>query len=64
MDDNAKLLFPLIVFDTKSNVIVGQYKTKRKVLSAVARYQKEGRSQSQILIIHYPTFYDYTNYFT
>jgi capsule polysaccharide modification protein KpsS len=63
MDDNAKLLFPLIVFDTNSNTTVGQYKTKEEVLSAVAKYQTEGKSRSRILVIHHPTYYDYTDYF-
>lgn len=63
MDDNAKILFPLIVFDTISSVIVGQYETKQEVLSAVAKYQNDGKSRSRILVINYPSYYDYTDYF-
>ncbi|HEY9385853.1 MAG TPA: hypothetical protein VIP70_02345 [Nitrososphaeraceae archaeon] len=47
MDDNAKLLFPLLVFDTKSNIIIGQYKTKQETLSAIAKYQNERKSRAK-----------------
>lgn len=63
MDDNAKLLFPLIVYNTTKNEMVGRYNSKEDVLSAVAKYQNQDELQSRILIIHYPTFYDYTDYF-
>ena len=63
MDESAKLLFPLIIYDTTKNVIVGKYENKEDVLAAVAKCQNQDESQSRILIIHYPTFYDYTDYF-
>lgn len=63
MDESAKLLFPLIVYDTTKNVIVGQYENKEDVLSAVAKYQNQDKFQSRILVIHQPTYYDYTDYF-
>jgi hypothetical protein len=47
MNDNAKLLFPLVIFDITSNTVVGKYNTKQEVLSAIAKYQEEGKSPAK-----------------
>jgi hypothetical protein len=64
MNDRAKLLFPLTVYDTSNNTKVGEYHTKQDVLDAVDNYKQERKSRSKILVIHYPTYYNFTDYFT
>ena len=50
--------------DTSNNTKVGEYHTKQDVLAAVGKYKKERKSRAKILVIHYPTFYNFTDYFT
>jgi hypothetical protein len=64
MKDRAGLLFPLTVYDTSNNTKVGEYHTKQEVLVAVDKYRQERRSRARILVIHYPSFYNFTDYFT
>ena len=64
MNDIAELLFPLTVFDTSNNTKVGEYHTKQDVLAAVDKYKQERKSRAKILVIHYPTYYNFTDYFT
>jgi hypothetical protein len=64
MRDKADLLFPLTVYDTSNNTKVGEYQTKQDVLAAVDKYKQERKSRAKILVIHYPTFYNFTEYFT
>ena len=64
MNDTAELLFPLTVFDTSNNTKVGEYHTKQDVLAAVEKYKQERKSRAKILVIHYPTFYNFKDYFT
>lgn len=64
MSDKAQLLFPLTVVDTSNNTKIGEYHNKEDVLAAVHKYKQERKSRAKILIIHYPTFYNFTNYFT
>jgi hypothetical protein len=64
MKDRAELLFPLTVYDTSNNTKVGEYHNKQGVLAAVNKYKQERKSRANILIIHYPTFYNFTDYFT
>jgi len=63
MKDRADLLFPLTVYDT-SNTKIGVYHTKQDVLTAVHNYKQERKSRAKILVIHYPTYYNFTDYFT
>jgi hypothetical protein len=63
MKDRADLLFPLTVYDTSNNTKVGEYHTKQEVLVAVDKY-KQRKSRAKILVINYPTFYNFTDYFT
>jgi hypothetical protein len=63
MKDKAELLFPLTVYDTSNNTKVGEYHTKQDVLAAVDKYKQERKSRAKILVIHYPTFYNFTDYF-
>jgi capsule polysaccharide modification protein KpsS len=64
MNDTAELLFPLTVYDTSNNTKVGEYHSKQDVLDAVDNYKQEKKSRAKILIIHYPTYYNFTDYFT
>jgi hypothetical protein len=64
MSDRAELLFPLTVVDTSNNTKIGEFHTKQDVLYAVNKYKQERKSRAKILIIHYPTFYNFTDYFT
>ena len=64
MNDRAELLFPLTVVDTSNNTKVGEYHNKQDVLAAVEKYKQERKSRSKILVIYYPTFYNFTDYFT
>ena len=64
MNDRAELLFPLTVYDTSNNTKVGEYHSKQDVLDAVKKYKKERKSRAKILVIHYPTYYNFTDYFT
>jgi hypothetical protein len=64
MNDTAELLFPLTVYDTSNNTKIGEYNTKEEVLAAVDKYKQERISRAKILVIHYPTFYNFTDYFT
>jgi hypothetical protein len=63
MNDKAELLFPLTVYDTSNNTKVGEYHTKQDVLAAVDKYKQERKSRAKILVIHYPTYYNFTDYF-
>jgi hypothetical protein len=42
---------------------VGEYHTKEDVLYAVDRFKQERKSRAKILVIHYPSFYNFTDYF-
>ena len=64
MNDTADLLFPLTVVDTSNNTKIGEYHTKQEVLVAVNKYKQERKSRARILVIHYPTYYNFTDYFT
>ncbi|CAN5121596.1 hypothetical protein BH18THE2_BH18THE2_14410 [soil metagenome] len=64
MKDRADLLFPLTVYDTSNNTKIGEYHTKQDVLTAVDKYKQERKSRAKILVIHYPTYYNFTDYFT
>ena len=64
MNDRAELLFPLTVVDTSNNTKVGEYHNKQDVLAAVDKYKQDGKSRAKILVIHYPSFYKFTDYFT
>lgn len=64
MKDKAGLLFPLTVYDTSNNTKVGEFHNKEEVLDAVDKYKQERKSRAKILIINYPTFYNFTDYFT
>lgn len=63
MKDRADLLLPLSVYDTSNSTKIGEYHTKQEVLAAVDNYKQERKSRAQILVIHYPTFYNFTDYF-
>ena len=60
MANTAEILFPLTVYDTK----VGEYHTKEDVLYVVEKYKQDRKSRAKILVIHYPTYYNFTDYFT
>ena len=62
--DRADILFPLTVYDTSNNTKVGDFHTKQDVLAAVDKYKQERKSRAKILVIHYPTYYNFTDYFT
>jgi hypothetical protein len=62
MADRAELLFPLTVYDTSNNTKIGEYHNKEDVLAAVDKYKQERKSRARILVIHYPTFYNFTDY--
>jgi hypothetical protein len=62
--DRAYLLFPLTVYDASNNTKIGEYQTKQEVLVAVDKYKQERKSRAKILVIHYPTYYNFTDYFT
>jgi hypothetical protein len=64
MKDRVELLFPLTVYDTSNNTKVGEYQTKQDVLEAVDKCKQERKSRAKILVIHLPTFYNFTDYFT
>jgi hypothetical protein len=64
MSDKAELLFPLTIVDISNNTNIGKYHNKEDVLVAVEKYKQERKSRARILIIHYPTFYNFTDYFT
>jgi hypothetical protein len=64
MSDKAELLFPLTVVDTSNNTKIGEYQNKEDVLAAADKYKQERKSRAKILVIHYPTFYNFTDYFT
>lgn len=64
MSDKAELLFPLTVYDTSNNTQVGEYHNKEDILAAVDKYKQQRKSRARILVIHYPTFYNFTDYFT
>jgi hypothetical protein len=63
MKDGAELLFPLTVYDTSNNTKIGEFHNKQDVLDAVDRYKQERKSRAKILVIHYPTYYNFTDYF-
>ena len=63
MSDKAELLFPLTVM-ISNNTKIGEYHNKEDVLAAVDKYIQERKSRAKILVIHYPTFYNFTDYFT
>jgi hypothetical protein len=64
MKDRAELLFPLSVYDTSNNTKIGEFHNKQDVLDAVNKYKQERKSRSKILVMHYPTYYNFTDYFT
>ena len=64
MNDRAELLFPLTVYDTSNNTKIGEFHTKQDVLTGVDKYKQERKSRAKILVIHLPTFYNFTDYFT
>lgn len=64
MNDRAELLFPLTVYDTSNNTKVGEYHNKEDILATVDKYKQERKSRAKILVIHLPTFYNFTDYFT
>jgi hypothetical protein len=64
MSDKAELLFPLTVVDTSNNTKIGEYHNKQEVLTAVDKYKQERKSSAKILVIHYPSYYNFTDYFT
>lgn len=64
MKDRAELLFPVTVYDTSNNTHVGEFQNKQDVLDAVDKYKQERKSSAKILIIHHPTYYNFTDYFT
>ena len=61
MNDRAELLFPLTVVDTSNNTKIGVYHTKQDVLTAVHNYKQERKSRAKILVIHYPSCYNFTD---
>jgi hypothetical protein len=63
MSDKAELLFPLTVVDTSNNTKIGEYHNKEDVLAAVDKLKQERKSRAKILVIHYPSFYNFTDYF-
>jgi hypothetical protein len=63
MKDRAICYFPLTVCDTSNNTKIGEYHTKQEVLNAVNRYKQERKSRAKILVFHYPSFYNFTDYF-
>jgi len=64
MKDRVELLFPLTVYDASNNTKVGEYHSKQDVLAAVEKYKQERKSRAKILVIHYPIYYNFTDYFT
>ena len=64
MSDTADILYPLTVYDTSNNTKIGEYHNKQDVLDAIDKYKQERKSRSKILVIHYPTYYNFTDYFT
>jgi hypothetical protein len=54
----------LTVIDTSNNTKVGEYHNKEDILAAVDKYKQERKSRAKILVIHLPTFYNFTDYFT
>jgi hypothetical protein len=62
--DKVGILFPLSVFDTSNNTKIGEFHNKADVLDAVNRYKRERKSRAKILVIHYLSFYNFTDYFT
>jgi hypothetical protein len=63
MKDRAELLFPLTVYDASNNTKIGEFHNKEDVLAAVVKYKQERKSRAKILVIHYPTYYNFTDYF-
>jgi len=63
MKDKADLLFPLTVCDTSNNTKIGEYHNKQDVLDAVIRYKQQMKSRAKILVFHYPSFFNFTDYF-
>ena len=64
MSDKAELLFPLTVVDTSNNTKIGEFHNKENVLAAVEKYKQERKSRAKILVIHLPSYYNFTDYFT
>jgi hypothetical protein len=64
MKYRVELLFPLTVYDFSNNTKIGDYHNKQDVLTAVHNYKQERKSRAKILVIHYPTYYNFTDYFT
>jgi hypothetical protein len=63
ISDKAELLFPITVYDTSNNTKIGEFYNKQDVLAAVEKYKQERKSRAKILVIHLPTFYNFTDYF-
>jgi hypothetical protein len=62
MDERAEVRYPLSVYDLFDNTRLGEYFSKQDVLCAVAKHKEERRSRANILVMHYPSFYNYTDY--
>jgi hypothetical protein len=58
----ARTRFPLYVIDVTNNIVVGQYHYRKDVISAIKHY-KNKRGPVEILVIHFPTYFDYSSYF-
>jgi hypothetical protein len=59
--DTAHILFPLTVCDTSNNTKIGEFHNKQDVLAAIDKYKQERKSRDKILVIHYPTYYNFTD---
>jgi hypothetical protein len=56
------LLFPPNVLDITNNAAIGEFTDKEKIQQAIDRYQ-EGKLRVDILVVHFPYYYDFTDYF-
>ena len=60
----ARTRFPLYVIDVTNNMVVGQYYNRKDVISAIKKYKNKRRETPvKILVIHFPTYFDYSSYF-
>jgi hypothetical protein len=69
-EKEQQLFFPLTIFDTTKNIMVGEYNTKEKVQNAIDRYQQSSATQKNknkaskvdmLVVIHYPDYLDFTD---
>jgi hypothetical protein len=65
-NQQQQVLFPLTIFDTTKNIMVGEYSTREKVQYAIDRYQQSAQNKWKVdmLVIHYPDYLDFTDCFT